>query len=142
MSFTETPESLFEDGIRRYQAGEPPADLVPLFQSICERQPRSSASWTCLSWLYLLLDEPRQAMKAAQRAVKLNPQDPQARVNLALAMLETDTKGVRQHIDIALRVITVSAELRQDLRESLADGQKRKLNWASLDRVQNWLFPI
>ena len=44
----------------------------------------------------LLLDnQPLDGLRAAKTAVRLNPQDPQARINLSLAMLETGAKGVR-----------------------------------------------
>ncbi|XQQ05527.1 MAG: tetratricopeptide repeat protein [Leptolyngbya sp. IPPAS B-1204] len=88
-----TVEALFDQGLERYRAGEDPASLIPLFKEVCDRTPKSSSAWTCLAWLYLLDNKPSQAYKAAQKAVKLNPQDPQARINLAMAMLETAQKA-------------------------------------------------
>lgn len=79
---TETVEALFDQGLERYNAGESAATLLPVFKDVCDRSPKSSSAWTCLSWLYLLDSKPSQAAKAAQKAIKLNPQDPQARVNL------------------------------------------------------------
>lgn len=139
MSEVQTPESLFDEGIERYNAGEDPEALIPLFREVCDRAKKSSPSWTCLSWLYLLADKPERAYKAAQKAVKLNPQDPQARVNLAMAMLETERKGVRTHIEVAQQLAMVP-ELQTELEESFADGLKRKPDWASLQRVRSWLF--
>jgi tetratricopeptide (TPR) repeat protein len=137
---TETIETLFDSGIERYKAGEGPEELIPLFKEVCDRAPKSSSAWTCLSWLYLLDEKPGLAQKAAQKAVKLNPQDPQARVNLAVAMLETLQKGVRPHIDIAGQVMIAAPEFRQEVEESIAEGLKRKPDWKALLRVKQWLF--
>lgn len=137
---TQTVEALFDTGLERYKAGESVSELIPVFKEVCERAPKSSAAWTCLSWLYLLDDKPNSALKAAQKAVKLSPQDPQARVNLALAMLEAGQKGLRQHIDVAQQVILVSPEMREEVKKSLEDGLSRKPDWQSLTKVKYWLF--
>lgn len=137
---TETVESLFETALERYKAGEDPADLIPIFKEICDRTPKSSVAWTCLAWLYLLNNKPTAAVKAAQKAVKLHPQDAQARVNLAVAMLETGQTGVRQHVDQAMQLIMIDAEMRDEIKQSIADGLNRKPDWKSLERVRKWLF--
>ncbi|WP_026732979.1 tetratricopeptide repeat protein [Fischerella sp. PCC 9605] len=137
---TNTVESLFDTGLERYKAGESADALIPVFKEICDRAPKSSAAWTCLAWLYLLDDKPNPAFKAAQKAVKLNPQDPQARLNLAIAMLETGQKGLRQHVDAANQLMIVSPELREEIRSSIEDGFSRKPDWQSLAKVQTWLF--
>lgn len=136
---TETVETLFDQGIERYQAGESPETLIPVFKDVCERSPKSSSAWTCLAWLYLLDSKPSQAYKAAQKAVKLNPQDPQARVNLAIAMLETAKPGVREHIEVAAQLLSVP-ELEEEVKKNFEDGLNRRSDWKSLIRVQNWLF--
>jgi predicted Zn-dependent protease len=137
---TQTVESLFDTGLERYKAGESPELLIPVFKELCDRAPKSCAAWTCLSWLYLLDDSPNLAYKAAQKAVKINPQDPQARVNIAIAMLDTGQKGLRQHVDIASQVMLVSQELREELEKSFEDGLSRKPDWQSLIKVRSWLF--
>lgn len=137
---TQTLESLFDSGLERYKAGESPATLIPVFKDICDRSPKSSAAWTCLSWLYLLDDKGKEACKAAQKAVKINPQDPQARVNLAVAMLETGQKGLRQHVEFAQQLIFVNEEWRSELEESIKDGLSRKPDWKSLIKVKDWIF--
>jgi predicted Zn-dependent protease len=136
---SETPETLFDQGLERYQAGESPETLIPVFKEICDRAKKNSPAWTCLSWLYLLAEKPNSAYKAAQKAVKLNPEDPQARVNLSIAMLETGQKGVRSHIEI-IQQLAMIPELKTELEESFADGLKRKPDWSSLSRVQSWVF--
>jgi predicted Zn-dependent protease len=136
---TQTLETLFDQAIERYKAGEPVEDLIPVFKDICDRAPKSAAAWACLSWLYLLKDKPNSAVKAAQKAVKLSPQDPQARVNLALAMLDAGKTGVRDHIEMADRVMAASDELRDEVMKNIEDGLTRKPDWPSLKRVQGWL---
>lgn len=137
---TETVEALFDQGLERYNAGESTETLLPLFKEVCDRAPKNSSAWTCLAWLYLLDNKPTQAAKAAQKAVKLNPQDPQARVNLAMAMLETAQTGVRQHVEVASQIMMVAPELRQEVERNFEDGLSRKPEWKSLTRVKSWLF--
>ncbi len=137
---TQTVESLFDEGIERYKAGEGPETLIPVFKEVCDRARKNSSAWTCLAWLYLLTDKGSAAYDAAQKAVKLNPQDPQARINLVLAMLETSKKGVRPHIEVAQQLIMAVSELQDEVRENIEDGLTRKPGWKSLERVQAWLF--
>jgi predicted Zn-dependent protease len=136
----QTVDELFDHGIERYHAGESAANLIPIFKDICDRASKSSTAWTCLAWLYLLDDKPSQAYKAAQRAVKLNPEDPQARINLAIAMLEVDKKGVRPHVELATQLIMAVPELRDDAKKNFEEGLSRKPDWQSLMRVKTWIF--
>jgi predicted Zn-dependent protease len=136
---TPSGESLFEQAIARYSAGAPIDSLIADFSAITEQAPRHSAGWTCLAWLQLLAGQPLAAMKSAKVAVRLNPQDPQSRINLSLAMLETGTKGVREHIDLARKVLALAPELATELQDSIADGLARKPNWQAMLKVQAWL---
>lgn len=136
---TQSVEALFDDGLARYKAGDPPKDLIPVFKDLCARAPKSSAAWACLAWLYLLEDKPNSALKAAQKSVKLTPQDPQSRINLALAMLDAGKSGVRDHVEIAAQVMTASEELRQEIFNNLDDGLTRKPDWNSMKRIKRWL---
>jgi len=131
--------SLFDQAIARYQAGAAPEDLVDDFLAITAQSPRQSAGWTCLAWLQLLLDQPRNALQSARTAVRLNPQDPQARINLSLALLETGGKGVREHIELVQRLMALAPELAEELRGSMADGLQRRPGWGALQKVQAWL---
>lgn len=137
---TDTVASLFESALERYKAGEEPEKLIPVFQEICDRSPKSSPAWTCLAWLYLLSNKSNSALKAAQKAVKLHPQDAQSRVNLAVAMLETGQKGVREHVDRAMQFIMVDSDMREEVKQNIADGMSRKPDWQSMERVRKWLF--
>ncbi|BAY27220.1 TPR repeat-containing protein [Calothrix sp. NIES-2100] len=137
---TNTVESLFDTGLERYKAGESAAALIPVFKEICDRAPKSSSAWTCLAWLYLLENKGNLAYKAALKAVKLNPQDPQARINLAVAMLETKQKGLREHVDFAQQLIFVNQEWEDEVKKSIEDGLTRKPDWQSLTKVKGWLF--
>jgi predicted Zn-dependent protease len=139
MTTTQTVEDLFDQGLERYKAGESIESLIPVFKEVCDRSRTVSAAWTCLSWLYLLADKSALALTTAQKAVKLNPQDPQARVNLSLAMLESGKKGVRSHIEITQQIMMVSEELRDEVLANIADGLTRKPGWKSLERVKAWL---
>ncbi len=134
-----TADSQFDQAIARYNAGAAPADLIPEFHAITRQAPRHSAGWTCLAWLQLLADQPLDALHSARNAVKLNPQDPQARINLSLAMLETGAKGVREHIDIVRRVMAMAPDLAQELEDSIADGLQRRPGWGAMEKVRTWL---
>ena len=131
--------SLFDQAISRYNAGAAAGELIADFLAITQQSPRQSAGWTCLAWLQLLDGQPLEALRAARYAVKLNPQDPQARVNLSLAMLETGAKGVREHIEIVQRVMVMAPEVANELQESMADGLRRRPGWAAMEKVQAWL---
>jgi len=137
---TETAESLFEQGIERYKAGATASELIPVFKDVCDRAPKSSPALTCLAWLYLLEEKPNAALKTAQKAVKLTPQDPQGQVNLALAMLETGKKGVRDHIDEARQIMMLSSDLKEEVQQNIEEELSRKPDWKNLQRVQKWLF--
>ena len=132
-------ESLFEQAMARYQAGASAAEILPDFHRITEAAPRQSAGWTCLAWLQLLCDLPEDALRSARFAVKLNPQDPQARINLSLALLETQSKGVREHVQVVQQVLTMAPQISDELKTALDDGLQRRPNWSSLEKVKNWL---
>ncbi len=139
-AMTESLATLYESGLERYRAGEDPQALIPLFKEICERSTKNSPAWCSLAWLYLLADKPQPALKAAQRSVKLDRSSAQARLNLAIAMLETNTKGVREHIEAAQRIMALDSDTRNEIEENIADGLERRPEWASLLRVQAWLL--
>ena len=138
----EKPEELYQQGLERYQAGEGPDTLIPVFKEITTKSPKNSSAWISLSWLYLLNDKPKSAYKAAKTGVKLNADDPQARVNLAIAMLELGEKGVRSHVDRAMQMIMVDSDWRDEVKNNIEEGLQRKPDWKSLIRVKNWLFEV
>lgn len=139
IEMTESVNSLFDAGLERYNSGEGPDTLLPVFKDLCDRAPKNAAAWSCLAWLYLLDNEPDQAYKAALKGVKLDPNAPQARINLTLAMLETGQSGVRKHIDVVKQMMALESEVRRDLFESIDDGLSRKPDWENLSRVKKWL---
>lgn len=132
-------EGLFEQALERYRQGDPPEDLIDDFLRLTAQAPGQSAAWTCLAWLQLLLDKPQDALKSARTAVRLNPQDPQARVNLSVAMLETGAKGVREHIEMVQRITLVAPDLGEELNDSIADGLARRPGWSAMEKVRLWL---
>jgi len=138
MTATDAP-SLFEQALQSYQEGAPLADVIASFLTITQQEPRLSAGWTCLAWLQLLDNQAQTALRSARMAVKLNPQDPQARINLSLAMLENNVKGVREHIELVKRVRLMAPELAEELDGSIADGLARRPDWQALQKVKAWL---
>ena len=132
-------ESLFEKAMERYKSGENANKLIKDFLEIAEANPNNSAVWTCLAWLQLLCDLPTQALRSARIAVKLNGQDPQARINLSLALLETNSKGVRDHIEFVKRALFVMPSLDKELKLSIEDGLTRKPQWNALIKIKKWL---
>lgn len=136
---TPTVEEIFDTAIAQYKAGADAAELIPTFEIVCQKAPKSAPAWTCLAWLYLLVGKTQSAYKAAQKAVKLNPQDPQARINLVLAMLEKGQKGVRDHIELVQHIMMVVPELRQEVTDNIQEGLTRKPDWDALLRVQAWI---
>ena len=132
-------EAEFNAALSRYEAG---ADLLPLvddFKKIINQIPNHFAAWTCLSWLYLLLKNNNEALFAAKQAVKLNGQDLQARMNLSLALLATNTKGVRENIDLIKRIMIMAPDLEKDLKLSVEDGFSKYPEWPELKKVKKWL---
>ena len=135
---TEAP-SLFEEALQRYQEGASLPEVIDSFLTITQQEPRLSAGWTCLAWLQLLDNQPLEGLRSARLAVRLSPQDPQARINLALAMLETGAKGVREHIEVVQRVLTMAPEMAAEIQESIADGLQRKPGWPAMEKIKAWL---
>ncbi len=132
-------ESLFDKAMARYEAGEKAIDLIGDFEVITATTPNQSAGWTCLAWLQLLCNQNEAALKSARTAVRLNRQDPQARINLSLALLETSSKGVREHIDFVKRLVLAVPDFQKELKNSIEDGLNRKPNWKALQKIQDWL---
>ena len=136
---TTADSSLFEQALERYQQGAPLPEVIASFEQITQEEPRLSAGWTCLAWLQLLDNQPQAGLRSARLAVKLNPQDPQARINLSLAMLETNAKGVREHIELVQRLRLMAPELAGELDGAIDDGLARRPDWQALQKVQAWL---
>jgi len=132
-------ESEFNAALSRYEAGDDLLSLIDDFKKIINQIPNHFAAWTCLAWLYLLLRNNNEALFAAKQAVKLNGQDLQARMNLSLALLATNTKGVRENIDLIKRIIIMAPDLEEDLKLSIEDGFSRYPEWSELKKVKKWL---
>ena len=132
-------ESLFENAMARYESGVDASDLIKDFESITNTSPNQSAGWTCLAWLQLLCNQNNDALRSARIAVKLNAQDPQSRINLSAALLATNSKGVREHIEFVKRALLVVPDLEKELKVSIKDGLDRKPDWDNLRKIQNWL---
>lgn len=133
-------EDLFQQGLERYRSGEDAATLIPLYEKITDRQPKVASGWICLSWLYLLNNQANLAVKAAKQGVKLSPEDPQARINLAIALLETNQKGVREQIEAAQNWLLLLSDLKEEIIENFAEGARRRPNWEALEKVRKWVL--
>ena len=132
-------ETEFNKALSKYQAGEELNSVVADFKNIIDKIPNHFAAWTCFAWLQLLLKNNEEALFAARQAVKLNGQDPQARMNLVLALLATNTKGVRENIDLIKRIIIMAPDLEKDLKLSVEDGFSKYPEWPELKKVKKWL---
>ncbi len=131
---SQTIDEQFEEALNRYQAGESVDTLIPSFKELSAQAPKNSAIYTCLSWLYLLADKPNAAYKAAQKAIKLTPQDPQAHINIAISILDSNRKGVREHIELASQLVMSVEEVQDDIRQNFKEGLTRKPDWESLKK--------
>ena len=84
-----------------------------------------------------------EALSAARQAVRLNQQDPQARMNLSLALLATNNKGVRDHIELIKKMSMMMPDVKSELKESVEDGLSRYPDWPELTKVKNgWNFKL
>jgi cytochrome c-type biogenesis protein CcmH/NrfG len=133
-------EQLFQEGLERYKAGESAADLIPTYQKICDRQPKVASGWICLSWLYLLDKKSAPALKAAKTAVKLSPEDPQAHINLALALMENSQPGVRAEVEAAQNWLMIMSDLKPEIEGNFEEAKKRRPDWQNLTKVEKWIF--
>ena len=132
-------EEDFNSALSRYKAGQDLYPIVQDFQKIIRQMPNHFAAWTCLSWLQLLLKNNEEALSAARQAVRLNQQDPQARMNLSLALLATNNKGVRDHIELIKKMSMMMPDVKSELKESVEDGLSRYPDWPELTKVKKWL---
>ena len=132
-------EGFFNNALSRYQSGGDILEVIEDFKQITNQIPNHFAAWTCLSWLFLLLRKNDDGLFAAKQAVKLNAQDPQARMNLTLALLATKNKGVRENITIIKRMMLMLPDIEEELRTSVEDGFKRYPDWPEMKKVKNWL---
>lgn len=133
------PETAFNEAIERYNQGEGPETLIPVFKEIADQAPKNATVWACLAWLYLLADKPSPAYKAAHRSVKIDGYHPQARVNYALAMLANKRSGVREQVELAANMISLDQDIAASVMENLDDGLKRKPEWKDVKRIKKWL---
>ena len=132
-------ESDFNSALSSYQDGQDLIKVAQDFQNIIQQIPNHFAAWTCLSWLQLLLKNNEEALAAARQAVRLNQQDPQARMNLSLALLATNNKGVREHIELIKKMAMMMPDVKTELKESVKDGFDRYPNWPELIKINKWL---
>ena len=56
-----------------------------------------------------------------------------------MALLETNSKGVRDHVDYVKRLSVAMPDVSKELKNSIEDGLVRKPGWKSLIKVRDWL---
>ena len=132
-------ETDFNSALSKYHDGQELTLIVEDFQKIIHQIPNHFAAWTCLSWLHLLLKNNEEALLAARQAVRLNQQDPQARMNLSLALLATNNKGVRDQVELIKKMAIMMPDVKTELKESVQDGFNRYPNWPELNKINKWL---
>jgi predicted Zn-dependent protease len=136
---TKTIDDLFKEGLERYEAKSPLSEVFPYFLEIIKRQPKNGAALTCISWLYLMEEQPKKAEDFARKAMKANPADAQARVNLVLALLDSGGKGVRDQVELIQQILTVDSDQGEEIARNLAEGTARKGTWKAAQKLQEWL---
>jgi predicted Zn-dependent protease len=136
---TKTVDELFTEGLERYEANRPLPEVFPYFLEIIKREPKNGAALTCLSWLYLMENQPKKAEDVARKAMKANPADAQARVNLVLALLDSGGKGVRDQVELIQQILTVDKDQGDEIMRNLTEGTARKGTWKAAQKLKDWL---
>jgi predicted Zn-dependent protease len=136
---TKTVDELFTEGLERYEANRPLPEVFPYFLEVVKRQPKNGAALTCLSWLYLMEEQPKKAEDAARKAMKANPADAQARVNLVLALLDSGGKGVRDQVELIQQILAVDKDQGDEIMRNLTEGTARKGTWKAAQKLKEWL---
>ncbi len=132
---------LFNDGLSRYQKGDPLEVVIPIFQAVCTEEPEEQAAWVCLSWLYLLQQQPDLAVKAARKAVFLDRDSAQAQINLAIGLLESQQQGANYHLQQAQQALEKDPTQKAGIVENFQDALKRVPDWDTMLKIQLRLFP-
>lgn len=126
-------DARYEEGLKRYEAGEPLEALLPIFVTLRQEKPDVRVS-VALSWLYTLSGDKAKALHYCREAKGV----PQGRYNHALALLTFGEKGVREKLDEALRM--GGEEGRQDAVENLKDAiAKKGGHYPAAQKLLGWL---
>ena len=133
-------KDLFTIGNELYQQKAPLPEVIDVFLQAEEKYNKDSSVYTCLSWLYMLKDESGDFDKAisyAKTALRLDPGNIQAHVNLVLALLATGKKGVREQFEKV-----ISRSTKQDLEHAvynLKDALERKPEFQDAAKLLTWI---
>ncbi|WP_218079481.1 tetratricopeptide repeat protein [Anthocerotibacter panamensis] len=127
---------LFNEGFARYQAGEPVEGVIPLFTDLSLQEPEEQSIWVCLSWLYLLADQPVEAARTARKAVFLDRDSAQAHINLALALTDSKQQGVNYHLLQATELLKTYPDQLPDVQENFQEALKRRPTWTIAKTLQ------
>jgi len=131
---------MFDEGFRRYQAGEAAAEVIPLFVQLGQQDPEEQSVWVCLSWLQLLANLPEDAAKSARKAVFLDRDSAQAHINLVLALTDSKQQGALYHLEQAKNILAKDPSQKDDVLENFAEALRRRPDWSTVSRIQEKLF--
>ena len=88
----------------------------------------------------MLDNNAKLAVKAAQKAVKIAPEDPQGHINFAIALLELSQKGVREQVEAAQNWLLILKDIKPEIVENFEEGLRRRPNWKALEKVRDWVL--
>lgn len=137
----ETVKHPFEEGLELYEQKAPYDQIIPLFEQGITLTPKDSVGYTCLAWLLILRRQGDDAQKAelfAQKAVQLDRNNYQAHFNLALAMLENGSKGVRGVFQKAMAKVGTDEDYTEVI-ENLKDALEREPELAAASKMLAWI---
>jgi tetratricopeptide (TPR) repeat protein len=131
-------QDLIQEGMSKYEAKAPYPEVIATFEkALTGNKDQKSTALTCLSWLHTLNGDAPKGVKAAKEALKLDRTNAQAHYNLVLAMLASNTKGVRDEFQRAMQLSTHDAihEAEDNLKEAL----ERHPDLAAAQKLLGWL---
>ena len=131
----------FEKGLALYEERADYNEVIALFEEGITLSPRDSVGYTCLAWLLLLRnegDDSQKAEKLCMQGLRLDPINYQAHFNLALAMLQNKTKGVRQEFQQAMRKLASPAD-KEEVVTNLKEAVDREPEFEAAAKMLNWI---
>ena len=140
-SVDEEVQHPFAKGLELYEQKGDYSEIITLFEQGVTLSPKDSVGYTCLAWLHMLRNSDDDASKGllmAQKAVRLDPSNYQAHVNLVLAMLMNGTSGVRPEFQRAMGEVTTEED-QAEVLENLNDAIAREPEWDAPRKMLAWI---
>lgn len=131
-------QDLIQEGMGQYEAKAPYPEVIATFEkALTGNKDQKSTALTCLSWLHTLNGDAAKGVKTAKEALKLDRTNAQAQYNLVLAMLASNTKGVRDEFEKAMAMSTHDAI--HEAEGNLKDALDRHPDMAAAKKLLGWL---